>query len=275
MRQLGPRDVGSILQAGGTMLGSARAPEFATDAGQEQGIANLASMDIDSLIVVGGNGSQQGSLALSRRGFPVVGIASTIDNDLAGSDITLGVDTALNIALEALDRIRTTASSHSRVFLVEVMGRHCGYLGLMAGIAGGAELVAIPELNLKPQDMLVGVRDVVAAKGHAVAVIAEGWADGATGLATYLRENREAIGGAKVRVTILGHVQRGGTPTYCDRMLGTRFGAEAVDALAGDQSGVLVGLHGRLTGISPLEEVVGQDKPLSPKLIELARVLAR
>ena len=147
MEVLGARDVGNILQRGGTFLGSARLPEFKDEAVRARGLAQLNAAGIDGLVVIGGNGTQTGALALSKSGLPVVGVASTIDNDLAGSEMTIGVDTALNIALEAIDRLRVTASSHKRAFLVEVMGRNCGYLALMAGIAGGADSVVIPEVG--------------------------------------------------------------------------------------------------------------------------------
>jgi 6-phosphofructokinase 1 len=147
---LGARDVGNILQRGGTFLGSARLPEFKDEPVRSRGLSQLSSRGIDGLVVIGGNGTQTGALALSRAGLQVVGVASTIDNDLAGSEITIGVDTALNIALEAIDRLRVTASSHKRAFLVEVMGRNCGYLALMAGIAGGADSVVIPEADVEP-----------------------------------------------------------------------------------------------------------------------------
>src|SRR5512137_2695912 len=158
MTALSARDVGGILQKGGTVLGSARSAEFETVPGREKAIRNLNIQGVEALVVIGGNGSQTGAHCLSQMGFPVVGVASTIDNDLVGSDITIGVDTALNIALEAIDRLKTTASSHQRAFLVEVMGRNCGYLALMAGIAGGAEAVVIPEAEIDP--------DVIAADVH-------------------------------------------------------------------------------------------------------------
>ena len=147
---LGARDVGGILQRGGTFLGSARLREFKDEAVRARAVANLEARGIDGLVVIGGNGSQSGALELSKMGLQVVGVASTIDNDLYGSEITIGVDTALNVALEAIDRLKVTASSHRRAFLVEVMGRDCGYLALMAGIAGGAEAVAIPEVACEP-----------------------------------------------------------------------------------------------------------------------------
>ena len=147
---LGPRDVGGILGIGGTFLGSARLEEFKEEATRRKGLANLSAHGIDGLVVIGGSGSQAGALELSKMGLPVVGVASTIDNDLAGSEITIGVDTALNIALEAIDRLRVTAASHRRAFLLEVMGRKCGYLALMAGIAGGADVVVVPEAEVDP-----------------------------------------------------------------------------------------------------------------------------
>src|SRR5438105_11678001 len=154
------RDVGNIMQHGGTMLQTARCPEFRTEEGRAAGLSTLAEHDIEALVVIGGSGSQQGAYALSQSGFPVVGLASTIDNDLYGSEISIGVDTALNIALEAIDRLKVTASSHKRAFLVEVMGRNCGYLALMAGIAGGAESVVIPEQEVEPE---VIARDIQSA----------------------------------------------------------------------------------------------------------------
>ena len=151
--EFGVRDVGGIIQKGGTILGSSRSPEFETEEGQLKAIRTLRQNEIDALIVIGGNGSQTGANRLFEMGFPVIGIASTIDNDLYGPDITLGVDTALNIALEAIDRLKITASSHQRAFLLEVMGRHCGYLALMAGIAGGAEFVVVPEIDTDPEQV--------------------------------------------------------------------------------------------------------------------------
>ena len=155
---LNARDVGGIIQHGGTMLGSARCPEFATEDTRRTALDQLGRHSVDALVVIGGNGSQTGSFALSQMGLAVVGVASTIDNDLYGSEITIGVDTALNIALEAIDRLKTTASSHGRAFLVEVMGRDCGYLALMAGLTGGAEVVVIPEAEVEPDQVAVEFR---------------------------------------------------------------------------------------------------------------------
>lgn len=272
---LSARSVSGIIHRGGTILGSARSPEFKTDEGRRDALRQLHRQDIDALVVIGGNGSQAGAHALSQLGFPVVGVASTIDNDLAGSDITVGVDTALNIALEAIDRLKTTASSHQRAFLVEVMGRDCGYLALMAGIAGGAEVVVIPEIETTPEQVAQELRSAYErGKAHALAVVAEGAKYDAETLALYFREHEARIG-FDVRTTTLGHVQRGGAPTAYDRLLATRLGAGAVAALARGEVGVLAGMvQGRVT-TTPLADIVGIQKPIDPELFELAKVLEK
>jgi 6-phosphofructokinase 1 len=272
---LGARAVGGVLGHGGTMLGSARSPEFKSEAGVGQALRALETHGIDGVVVIGGGGSQTGALALSRHGVPVVGVASTIDNDLPGSDETIGVDTALNIAVEAIDRLRTTASSHRRAILVEVMGRDCGYIGLMAGIAGGAETICIPEVPFEAEAV---AEDICQAyergKPHAIVVVAEGAAYDAAGLVRYFKEHDERLG-FDVRTTILGHVQRGGIPTTADRVLGSVLGAAAVDTIAGGTHGVLCGMIAGRVARTPLADVVGRNKPLPPALIELARVLTR
>lgn len=275
MQVLGARDVGGILQLGGTILGSARCPEFRTEDGRQRALRALRSHGAEALVVIGGNGSQAGAYELSRRGFPVVGVASTIDNDLVGSDLTIGVDTALNVALESIDRLKTTASSHGRAFLVEVMGRDCGYLALMAGIAGGAEAVVIPEVETNPEALAQEMHDAYErGKSHALVVVAEGASYNAARLADYFHRNEKRLG-FELRVTILGHVQRGGAPGAFDRLLATRLGAAAVDALARGESGVLVGWIRGDVVTTPLAEVAGRQKGLDPELLELAQVLAR
>jgi 6-phosphofructokinase 1 len=273
--ELGPRSVGGIVQQGGTMLGSARCPEFQTEEGRMKALRSLRQREVEAVVIIGGNGSQAGAHGLSLMGFPVVGVASTIDNDLVGSDITIGVDTALNIALEAVDRLKTTASSHQRGFLIEVMGRHCGYLALMAGIAGGAEVVVIPEIEMTPEEVAAELRAAYErGKAHALAVVAEGARYDADALLAYFREHQARIG-FDLRVTKLGHVQRGGAPTAYDRVLATRLGAGAVASLARAETGVLVGmLQGRVR-TTPLADVVGKQKPIDPELFALARILER
>ena len=242
-RRLGARDVGGIIQRGGTMLGTSRSVEFQTEDGRELAIHRMRGAGIEGLIVIGGNGSQQGSYALHQMGFPVVGIASTIDNDLYGSDVTIGVDTALNVALNAIDNLKVTASSLQRTFLVEVMGRHCGYLALMSGVAGGAEAVVLPEIEVAPEKLAVRMREAYdRGKPHVIVVVAEGAKYNAEGLCRYFQE-KNLIPGHEFRSTVLGYVQRGAVPTCADRLLGTRLGVEAVEQTLAGQYGMLIGIH--------------------------------
>lgn len=272
---LGVRAVSGIIQQGGTLLGSARCLEFKTEAGRLQAVSVLRKHAIETLIIIGGNGSQAGAQALSQLDFPVIGVASTIDNDLYGSDITIGVDTALNIALEAIDRLKVTASSHERAFLIEVMGHGCGYLALMAGIAGGAEAIVIPEIETNPEDVATELRSAYErGKAHALVVVAEGAHYNAAALARYFEEHHERLC-FDLRVTTLGHVQRGGAPSAYDRLLATRLGADATERALRGEHGILVGLLNGEIAATPLAEVVARKKSLDPRLLELARVLAR
>lgn len=275
MTPLSARDVGGIIQRGGTILGSARCAEFREDEGRRKAVRNLEQSGVEGLIVIGGNGSQTGSHELSKLGLNVVGIASTIDNDLVGSDMTIGVDTALNTALEAIDRLKDTASSHNRAFAIEVMGRDSGYLAVTAGIGGGAEVVLVPEVDVEPEQV---AREMRAAfdrgKPHAIVIVAEGAKYGAQELADHFKAHQEVVP-FELRVTILGHVQRGGSPLAFDRLLASRLGAGAVDLLARGDHGKLVGMiKGELTA-TPLEEVAGKRRPVDMELYRLANVLAR
>lgn len=273
-KPLGARDVGGIIHLGGSMLGSARCPEFETVEGQIKALTQLHQQEVEAVVIIGGNGSQTGAHALSRLSFPVVGIASTIDNDLYGSDITIGVDTALNVSLEAIDRLKVTAASHHRAFLIEVMGRKCGYLALMAAIAGGAESVIIPELELNPEAVAVDLRVAYDnGKSHAIVVVAEGAFYNAEKLDSYFKLHRERLG-FELRVTRLGHVQRGGAPGSFDRLLGTMLGAAAIELLANGKHGKLVGLLKGQVAATSLADVVANRKPLNLRLLELARVLS-
>lgn len=274
MIPLGARDVGGIIQQGGTFLGSARSKEFRTVEGREKALQHFSDKGIEGLVVIGGNGSQTGSYELHKMGFPVVGVASTIDNDLYGSDITIGVDTALNIALEAIDRLKITAASHQRAFLVEVMGRDCGYLALMAAIAGGAEAVVIPEVPTTPEQVADTLLEAYErGKNHGLIVVAEGATHDAEALSAYFKANKEEIG-FELRTTTLGHVQRGGAPGAFDRTLASRLGARAVEELVKGNSGVLVGLKGGDTATTPLADIAGKHRPVDPALLDLARALA-
>ncbi len=269
------RDVGGIIQRGGTFLGSARCKEFREDSGRSKALRNLARRGIEGLVVIGGNGSQTGAHALAGLGFPVVGVASTIDNDLFGSEITIGCDTAINVTLEAIDYLRTTGSSHNRAFLVETMGRDCGYLALMAGVAGGAEVISTPENEVPAQEIAQRLRAAYErGKTHAIVVIAEGVKTGTKDILAYFEHDR-ALVGFELRTTTLGHVVRGAPPSASDRLLATRLGVGAVAALAAGEFGVLVGLQrGEITR-TPLGDVAGRTKPLQTELLELARVLAK
>ncbi len=270
---LGPRDVGGMMQRGGTILGSARSLEFKTERGQITAIRSMNEECVDALVVIGGNGSQTGNYALHQHGFPVVGIASTIDNDLTGSDVTIGVDTALNIALESIDRLKTTASSHQRAFLIEVMGRNCGYLALMSAIAGGAEYVVLPEVETDPEAIAtVLTKAYEKGKAHAIIVVAEGAKYNATALDQYFTEHRERLG-FDLRMTIIGHVQRGGVPSASDRILATRLGVAAVEQIAKENFGTLVGeVKGEIVA-TPLEKVINEPKGLDMSLLEMMQIL--
>ena len=272
---LSARDVGDIMQYAGTVLGSARCPDFATDSGRQEGFRQLQALDIESVVIIGGNGSQQGAHALSKLGLRVVGVASTIDNDLEGSDVTIGVDTALNIALEAIDRLRTTASSHHRGLLVEVMGRNCGYLALMAGLAGGAEAIVIPERELDPETIAELLRNAYQrGKKHALIVVAEGSRNNADRLTHYFQKNQLHLG-FELRATILGHVQRGGVPTAFDRLLATRLGVAAIELLVQGHHGVLSGWVDGHCHSTPLAEVAGKTKEPDLSLLDMAGILSR
>lgn len=273
--QMNARSVSGIIQLGGTMLGSARCQEFRTEEGRKKALRKLAQHGIDVLVVIGGNGSQSGAYSLFQMGFPVNGVASTIDNDLRGSDITIGVDTALNIALEAIDRLKVTASSHQRAFLVEVMGRDCGYLATMAGIAGGAEAIVIPEIEITPEQIADVIDDAYRrGKAHAIVVVAEGAKYNTARLLEYFAQQEKLIG-FDLRATTLGHVQRGGAPLAFDRLLASRLGEKAVRAVAEGTFGVLAGQRKGEITTTPLAEIAGLTKQLDPHLIELAATLAR
>lgn len=270
---LDTRAVAGILQRGGTILGSTRFPQFRERGVQEAAVARLSDAGIEGLVVIGGNGSQQGTLALHRLGFPAVGIASTIDNDLAVTETTIGVDTALNTAVECIDRLKDTATSHQRAFLVEVMGRNSGYLAIMAAVASGAELAMVPE---RPADLEVVAEDVRATyargKRHYIVVIAEGAHPGTRDLAEYLSSHPS---GFDARLSVLGHVQRGGSPTARDRVLASRFGLGALRALFAGRSGVVIGRVRGLTADIPLEDALVPCNKVTPEMLALVDVLAR
>lgn len=275
IRPLNARDVGGIIHLGGTFLGSARSKEFREESGRSKALRNLSSHGIDGLVVIGGNGSQTGSFVLSKLGFPVVGVASTIDNDLYGTNITIGSDTAVNVTLEAIDHLRTTGSSHNRAFLVETMGRDCGYLAMMAGLAGGAEVISTPESEVPAAEIAARLRAAYErGKTHAIVVIAEGVKDNATRILEHFEKDKSMVG-FELRATVLGHVVRGAPPTAFDRFLATRLGVGATESLSRGEYGVLVGYENGTVTRTPLAEIAGRTKPIGTELVELARVLAK
>jgi len=265
-KQLLPRDVSGLLEEGGTFLLSSRSEEFKDENNQEVAIKNLKESRIDGLIVIGGNGSQTGSLALFRKGFPVVGVASTIDNDLWGTDYTIGFDTAVNTAIEAIDKIRDTATSHSRTFIVEVMGRDRGFIALEAGLASGADIVLVPERKFDIDKIVENIKKgLEKKKKHHMILTAEG-AIHAQELQAKIKEKLPEL---DVKYSVLGYIQRGGAPTRFDRIIATMFGAEAVDLLMNGNSGYVVGIKdNHITHIS-LEDAVKKYKEINYELYKI------
>lgn len=268
--KLDSRAVSGVLQRGGTFLQSARSPEFRTEEGRKKALENLMKEKVDGLIVIGGDGSLTGALALDKMGFPVIGIPGSIDNDIAYTDMSLGVDTALNNILYAVDCIKDTASSHDRAFIVEVMGRNSGYLASTAAIATGAEFAIIPEVELDLTEMCHQLRRrYEEGRTNALIIMAEG-----AGQAQLIAEGIKDAVGFETRVTVLGHYQRGGAPTVFDRLLGSRFGKKAVELLLTGTKGVMVGLAANSLNSTLLEMVVnGGQKKLNNDLLQLADIL--
>jgi len=272
--EMDSRSVGGIIRQGGTILMTARAPEFCDEAGRHKAIENLAAWEIDGVVVIGGDGSLHGAVDLDAAGVKVIGVPASIDNDIGGTDMAIGVDTALNTILDAMDKIKDTATAHQRSFLIEVMGRRHGYLALNAGVAGGAEMIILPS---QPIDLSAIEKEVNAAfkrgKPHFIVVVAEGAEiDGKT--ATYALA--DVIGKTEygVRVTVLGHVQRGGSPSAYDRILGTRFGAAAVEMLLDGKTGLMTAMRGGEIVGMPISEAVSQPPRLHPDILRLAEPLS-
>jgi len=272
-RELGVRDVGGILQRGGTILQTARSKEFREPSGQREAVRQINNAQMDALIVAGGDGSLNGAQKLVEKGIPVVGVPASIDNDIYGTDMCIGVDTALNTIVDAIDKIRDTASSHNRAFLVETMGRLSGYLAVQAGIITGAELVLIPEDKTPPQEVAHAIEEAYQrGKTHAIIVVAEGYEPHTLELGQMIDDMDI---GFTTRVTILGHIQRGGKPTAFDRMLATRFGVKSVEFLLEGKSSVMTGMVGREIQPIPISDVVSNTKSISADYIRMAHILSR
>ena len=266
-------DVSGIIQNGGTVLKTARSKEFRTKEGRAKAAENLRNEDVQALITIGGDGTFRGATLLGREhGINVIGIPATIDNDLIGTDDTIGYDTALNTALEAIDKIRDTADAHERLFFVEVMGRDAGFIALETGIAGGAEIIVLPEYLTKVDEIRDALkRTVEKQKRSTLVVVAEG--DQSGGAIRLCGELEDDFPDYEMRVCILGHVQRGGNPTANDRVLASRLGYESVRALYEGQSEVMVGVINNELVLTPLEETFGKIKEIDHELVELSKVL--
>jgi len=272
-KELGPRSVKNIINRGGTFLKSARSKEFRTRAGRQEAYDNLVEAKIDALVVIGGDGTFTGAKVFNEEfNFPIVGIPGTIDNDINGTDYTIGYDTALNTVVEAIDKIRDTANSHNRLFLVEVMGRDAGDIALNAGIGAGAEEILIPEQDLGKDRLIASLkRSKKSGKSSSIIVVAEGDQIGKNiiELADYIRENLDQY---EVKVTVLGHIQRGGTPSCYDRVLASRLGVGAVDALLRGEKDVMIGVtHCKLVSVSFTDAIKG-DNEIDLELIRVADI---
>lgn len=277
IRRLETSDVSNIIHRGGTMLKTARCPEFLTPEGRKRAYENLLYNDIDALIAIGGNGTLGGALQFSRE-FPdiaVVGLPGTIDNDLYGTDFSIGFDTAVNTAMQAVDRIRDTADSHNRLFFVEVMGRHSGYIALHTGIASGAGGVIIPEEDMNFEDLVKLLKRGTARKKlFSIVIVAEQSHMGNVyTLAEQVGERVEEYD--DVRVTVIGHLQRGGSPSAFDRVLASVLGFHAVEALLSGQTGVMVGIRNNQIHFTPFEEAISKPKKPGKDLLRMAHILAQ
>ena len=263
--------VSDILQRGGTMLRTARSEEFKTEEGREKAANVMRVFGIEGMVIIGGDGSFMGAKKLSELGFPSIGVPGTIDNDLAYTDFTIGFDTAVNTVLDAINKLRDTSTSHERVSIIEVMGRHCGDIALYAGLTGGAESIIVPEVKSSIDQVCKEIIEgKLKGKLHSIVVIAEG-----VGNANEFAMNIERTSGLEARVTTLGHIQRGGSPTAFDRMLASRLGARAVELLAENSSSRVVGISGNKVIDVDINEALEMKKDIDHDLMELAYVLAK
>jgi 6-phosphofructokinase 1 len=268
------RDAGNIIQLGGTILKTARSMEFMTPAGRKKAFAQIQKNEIDGLIALGGNGTFTGADLLSKEfDVPIIGVPCTIDNDLYGTDFTIGFDTAVNTAVEAVDKIRDTAESHNRLFLIEVMGRNSGFLALYTGIASGASKVLLPESDMDMNDFLKSLEQMAdRRKLFSLVIVAEGNKLGnVNDIAKTIRENLNMF---DVRVTIIGHLQRGGSPTGHDRLLASRLGNAAVEALLDGMENVMVGIVNNQLKHTPLSIAIKNVKELNYDMVRLAEMLS-
>jgi 6-phosphofructokinase 1 len=274
IEELQSNSVSNIIQSGGTILKSARSMDFRTEEGRKKAYENLISRGIDSLVVIGGDGTFTGARIFGEEhDFPVVGIPGTIDNDLYGTDYTIGYDTALNTVVEAVDKIRDTATAHSRLFFIEVMGRDAGFLALRSGIASGAEAILVPEVKTDFDQLENFLQTGFSKKKtSSIVLVAEGdEIGGALKIAERVGKEHPEY---DVRVTILGHLQRGGSPSAFDRVIASRLGVSAVDALLDNQKEVMVGIANNKVVLTPFANALKNKKPLNPQLLEITKILS-
>ncbi len=275
MVQMNARSVNNIINKGGTILKSARSLEFRTKAGRKKAFENLIKNNIDSLIVIGGDGSFTGAMIFEDEyKIPIIGIPGTIDNDIFGTSYTIGYDTAINTVIDAIDKIRDTASSHNRLFFVEVMGRDAGHIALNAGIGAGAEEILIPEEDLGLDRLLESLkRSEKSGKSSSIVVVAEGEKSGKNvyEIAAYVEKNLPYY---EVRVSVLGHMQRGGTPTCFDRVLASRMGVYAVEKLISGNSNVMVGVIDEKMVLTPLKNAIKKNSKIDKNLIKVSDILS-
>jgi 6-phosphofructokinase 1 len=274
IRQLSARDVGGIINRGGTMLRTARCKDFYEPEGRAKAAETLKARGIEGLVVIGGDGSYKGAQLLdAEHGVRCIGMPGTIDNDIGGTDYTIGYDTALNVAMEAIDRVRDTAESHDRIFFVEVMGRHSGYLALMSGLAGGAEEILVPETPTDIDDLIISLRKN-RDKGKLSAIVAVAEGDDAGHAIDIAKQVEEKSEFKSSRVVVIGHLQRGGSPTAADRILASRLGVRAVEALLEGESGKMAGVSSDNVVLRPLSEAWECRTRFDQGFLRVAHVLA-
>ena len=269
------RSVHHIIQKGGTIIKTARSKEFRTTEGRKKAYENLIAENVDALIVIGGDGSFTGGMVFSREfDIPVIGIPGTIDNDIFGTDFTIGYDTALNTAVEVIDKIRDTATSHNRLFFVEVMGRHAGFIALNAGIGAGAEEILIPEEDMGLDRLLISLENSRrSGKTSSIVVVAEGDKTGENvfELAKYVEDNLPQY---EARVSILGHMQRGGSPSCFDRVLASRMGVKAVELLIDGKSNLMVGIQNNQMVPVELEKAIKEHHKMNKEILRIADIMS-
>lgn len=275
LKQMTPRTVNNIVNKGGTFLKSARCLEFRTPEGRQKAFNNVKKFNLDAVVVIGGDGSFTGAMIFQKEfNFPVIGIPGTIDNDISGTQFTLGYDTALNTVIDAIDKIRDTASSHNRLFFVEVMGRDAGHIALNAGVGAGAEEILIPEEDMGLDRLLDSLkRSEKTGKSSSIVVVAEGDKTGENvfEIASYVEKNMPYY---DVRVSVLGHMQRGGSPSCFDRVLASRMGVFAVESLRKGASSVMVGIENDQMVLSPLEKAIKGNSKINKELIRVSDILS-